>query len=136
MKTYIVYRRKTGQRVAGGTSEQCAASLGMTYGSFLTMACRAQKGLTPYDIVVIDDTSGAQRKAAAEWDAAIYFPYVLRTQSPYPCTDCAHRSLCGVMDTRCRLWEQWYAAAYTIAARQLEQAAERQIQEGSSHDPG
>lgn len=129
-KIYIVYRRKDGKRLVTGTSKQCASELGMTYGGFLSMVCKSKKKDTLYKVEVITDDSSKTKRAIAKWDVMINAPHSVRSETPYPCTGCAHRSICEVMDTHCKLWARWYSSAYTIAARQLEQAADGQLRKG------
>lgn len=121
LKNYTVYRRSTGERLAKGTGKQCAATLRITYGAFLTMVCRSNKGKSCYRVEVEHDTSGSVQKMVDEWDRLVYLPAMERKAlRSYPCSDCAHRSLCTAMDAGCALWHQWYVTVYDQTARRLE----------------
>ena len=136
MKLYTVYDRKTGKQLARGSSRQCAAALGVTYQTFLTLSCRSAKGMTPYRVEIADNRDSGNRQAVAQWNRRIHLPAMARKILPYPCNDCAHRSLCEAMDSACRLWRQWYASAYNHAARRLDLSAGTGGHEEDGHGPG
>lgn len=67
--TYTVTRRSTGEVAASGSSEDCAAALGIAVHSFTTMAHRSYQGKTRYRIVRQYHDAGSQlEEAAAAWD--------------------------------------------------------------------
>lgn len=110
---YIVTDRKSGRELARGSATQCAAALGMTYGSFLTAANRSKQGRTPYQI---ERTNG-------------------KTKAPplYPCKGCVWGARCDHTGQVCDVWRRWFTANYDHAARQLRAAAQKRRANGESN---
>lgn len=114
---YIVTDRATGREVARGTAQKCAATLGMTYASYLTMASRSKQGRTRYQI---ERTNG-------------------KTKAPplYPCGGCVYTARCDQTGQVCDAWRRWFTASYDNAARQLRATV---LQKGrkkpGDHSPG
>lgn len=123
--SYIVYDRKTGQKLAEGNSLECAAALGLTYGSYMSAVCKSRKGLTPYRIVRMDDAERKQRDAK-KWDDA--FGWYRVRQMPYPCTGCMKAASCDYDGQVCDAWRRWFTANYDSTARQLRAALRKEAQ--------
>lgn len=113
---YSVTERKSGKLLADGTTEECAQKLGMSYGSFLTMASRARRGIGKYEIVRIDDGPW-QREYAQNWDAS--FGWYRNSKAQYPCDGCMRRAVCEFSDTYCPKWAAWFREAHEAAAAAL-----------------
>lgn len=128
-KAYIVYDRKSGQKLAEGSSLECAAALGLTYGSYISTVCMSRKGLTPYRIVHMDDAARKQR-AMKQWDEA--FGWYRVRLVPYPCAGCMKTASCDYTGQVCDAWRRWFTANYDHAARNCRAAAQKRRANGES----
>ena len=117
---YVVRLRKTGAVAAEGTSADCARRLGMTYGSFLTIASRSRRGISPYQIERLE-RSQWQEEAARRWNRM--FGWYRAGTAAYPCAGCVHRSLCSYSDQYCARFARWFRQSYDEAAGRLRRAA-------------
>ena len=113
---YVVTERKTGNVVAIGYADSCARRMGVSYESFLTMACRAKRGLGKYQVERQDDIPW-KKEFAKNWDAA--FGWYRASRKQYPCDGCMRRASCEFMDTYCPRWAEWFRAAHEAAAATL-----------------
>lgn len=114
---YEVREIKSGKLIAKGSTEECAKKMGVTYGSFLTLASRYRRGLSKqYAIERLDDTTW-QKECIQKWDAA--FGWYRESKAKYPCEGCMRRASCEFTDTYCPKWAEWFRAAHEAAAATL-----------------
>lgn len=115
---YIITDRRTGRRLARGSSVDCARRLGLTYGSFLTMVCRARQGRTPY--CVEREIPGWEQALMQKWDDS--FGWYRAETIPYPCAGCMNRTYCDHTGEYCKSFARWFTAQYNESARRLRNA--------------
>lgn len=112
---YIITDRWTGRRLARGSSVECAERLGLTYGSFLTMVCRAGQGRTPY--CVEREIPSWKQEFVQKWEES--FGWYRAEKIPYPCTGCMNVTYCDHTGEYCKAFARWFAANYTQSARRI-----------------
>lgn len=122
--SYAVTERSTGKLVARGYSEECAAKMGITYGSFLTIASRARRGVGKFVVTRIENDN-EMRECAKRWDEA--FGWFLEKMYSYPCTGCMMRSICEFSDTYCKKWEAWYRYEHGKNTKRIKYATGRTV---------
>ena len=113
---YIVTERRSGRLAAKGTSVECARRLGLTYGSFLTLASRSRRGGTVYRIERQEEP-GWQQEAARRWNEQ--FGWYRASQAQYPCRRCMKRACCDYTGQYCAAFARWFSAAYDQSAARL-----------------
>lgn len=113
---YIVTERRSGRLAAKGSSVECARRLGLTYGSFLTLASRSRRGGTVYRIERLEDLNW-QQEAARQWNAC--FGWYRASQAQYPCGGCMGRAYCDYTGSYCPAFARWFSAAYDESAARL-----------------
>lgn len=114
---YVVKEIPSGKVIASGSSNECARKMGITYGSFLTIASRSRRGIGKRYIVERLNDMPWQKECAQKWDAAFGWYRVSRVK--YPCDGCMRRALCEFTDTYCPRWAEWFRAAHDAAAATL-----------------
>lgn len=113
---YIVTERRSGRLAAKGSSVECARRLGVTYGSFLTLASRSRRGGTVYRIERLEDANW-QQEAVRQWNER--FGWYRASQAQYPCHGCIGRTYCDFTGQYCPAFARWFAAAYDQSAAKL-----------------
>lgn len=111
---YIVTERRSGRLAAKGSSVECARRLGLTYGSFLTLASRSRRGGTVYRIERLEDLNW-QQEAARRWNEQFGWYRVAQ----YPCGGCMGRTYCDFTGDYCPAFARWFSAAYDESAAKL-----------------
>lgn len=116
-KIYDVRDKRDGHLIVRGGAEECAKTMGVTYGSFLTIVNRASRGChTRYTITSEDEKISPS--AVESWNQKIYLPNKFRVKSD-PCVGCPWKSLCLQMDSYCSDWAQWYAFAFNRTTKKF-----------------
>ena len=113
---YIVTERRSGRLAAKGSSVECARRLGVTYGSFLTLASRSRRGGTLYRIERLEEENW-QREAARTWNER--FGWYRASKAQYPCSNCMGRAYCDFTGEYCPAFARWFSAAYDQSAAKL-----------------
>lgn len=108
---YLVYSRTNGKLLASGSAKECAAALGLAYGSFLTMHSRCKHGETVrYKIIRTNPVSKRQTK--------------IPERIPYPCTGCMNHTYCMHSGDYCETFGKWFSVEYDIAVEKLRKACQ------------